>query len=220
MLLITTGWPVGGPDMSLSILHIIHYMYTPHYFAPEAASAQLITYIQATPRQQAQALTYLRQRVRPQFPALADRTCADALTLFQPDLQVTNDQVLFTYQDLTELVQYLGDSPELPVYDPPYYAPPALYLAQQYLHVAELAVWALAELEALGLGNRSRLYTLVSYLAHGNHVAEQVVQARRWGIAFGRPLPPGVPGGGPAPGSPEVELRLLHLQQAGNWKQA
>lgn len=193
-------------------------MYTPPSSASEAANVQLIAYVQATPRQQAQALAYLRQRLKPQFPALADRTCANAMALFQPDLQVTNDQVLFTYQDLKELVQYLGDSSELPVYDPPYYVPPTLYLAQQYLHVAELAVWALAELEALGPSNSPRLYTLVSYLARGNHVAEQVVQARRWGVAFERPLPHSVPGGGPAPGSPEVELRLLHLQQAGNRK--
>lgn len=178
----------------------------------EAATTKSIAYAQATPQQRGQALAYLRQRLRLHFPELADRTWADALALLQPDLQVANDQVRFIYQDLKELVHYLGDSPELPVLDPPLYAPPTLYLAQQYLHVAELAVWTLAELEALGPGNSPRLYALVSYLARGNHVAEQVVQARRWGLAVGRPLPLGMPGGGPAPGSPEVERRLLHLQ--------
>lgn len=189
-------------------------MHTPPASAPDAGKAPLIAYRQATPQQQALAQASLRQRLHQQFPLLADRTWADALALLQPDLQVANDQVRFTYQDLTELVQYLGDSLELPVYAPPYYAPPTLYLAQQYLHVAELAVWALAELEALGTGNSPRLYALVSYLARGNHVAEQVVQARRWGVAVGRPLPPGVPGGGPAPGSPAVHQRLLALEPA------
>lgn len=184
----------------------------------ETANTRSIAYAQATPQQRVQALAYLRHRLRFHFPALADHTWADALLLFQPDLQVTNDQVWFTDQTLKELVHYLGDSPELPVLDPPLYAPPTLYLAQQYLHAAELAVWALVELETLGSGSCPRLYALVCYLARGNHVAEQVVQARRWGLAFGRPLPPGVPGGGPAPGSPEVERRLLHLRQAGSSK--
>lgn len=193
-------------------------MYNPPSAITEAATTKSIAYAQATPHQQAQALAYLRQRLRFHFPALADRTWTDALDLFQPDLQVANNQVRFTYQELKELVHYLGDSPELPVLDPPFYAPPTLHLAQQYLHAAELAVWALTELEALGPGNNPRLYTLVSCLARGNHVAEQVVQARRWGVAVGRPLPLGVPGGGPAPGSLEVERRLLHLQQANSTK--
>jgi hypothetical protein len=193
-------------------------MYSPPSAITEAATTKSIAYAQATPQQRVQALAYLRQRLRFHFPTLANRTWDDALALFQPDLQVANNQVLFSHQDLTELVQYLGDSPELPMLDPPLYAPPTLYLAQQYLHAAELAVWALTELEALEPGNSPRLFALVSCLARGNHVAEQVVQARRWGVAVGRPLPPSVPGGGPAPGSLEVERRLLHLQQANSSK--
>jgi hypothetical protein len=113
---------------------------------------------------------------------------------------------------LRQLTQYLADSPELPLLDPPLYPPAALELAQQLLHAAELAVYSLPDLEALSPVGGRRLYSLVSYLARGNRVAEQVVQAWRWGLAVGRPLPLGMPGGGSAPGSPEVEQRLLALK--------
>lgn len=183
---------------------------------PFAAKAgQLITYAQATAQQREQALAYLKQRLRLHFPVLAAQTWRDALTLFQPELLVMGDQVQFTDQDLTELAQYLSDSPELPLLDPPLYGPPTLYLAQRYLYAAELAVWALPELEALEPAGSQRLYALVSLLAYGNRVAEQVVQARRWGLAVGRPLPLGVPGGGVSLGSREVEQRLLRLCQVG-----
>ena len=184
------------------------------FSSPESAGTRLIPYNQATPEQQGQALAYLRQRLRLHFPTLAAQTWADALALFQPVLQVTDEQIRFADQDLTELTQYLADSLELPLLDPPIHRPPTLYLAQQFLYAAELAVWALPELEALGCTSVPRLYSLVSWLAHGNRVAEQVVQAMRWGFAVGRPLPPGVPGGGPAPGSQEVENRLIRLLQA------
>ena len=185
----------------------------------DAMTVGRIPYDQAMPPQRAQALAHLRQRLDQHFPTLAVRTWADALDLFRPDLLVSGDQVRFTDQDLTELAQYLADSPELPLLDPPLYGPPALRLAQQYLHAAELAVWALPELEALGPGISPRLYALVSCLARNTQVAEQVVQARRWGLVVGRPLPPGMPGGGPALGSPEVERRLLQLQPlfGGKW---
>jgi hypothetical protein len=181
-----------------------------------AKAGQLITYAQATVQQREQALAYLKQRLQLHFPVLATQTWRDALTLFQPELLVMGDQVQFTYQDLTELAQYLSDSPELPLLDPPLYGPPTLYLAQEYLHAAELAVWTLPELELLEPTGSQRLYTLVSLLAHGNRVAEQVVRARRWGLAVGRPLPLGVPGGGASPGSQEVEHRLLRLRQVGS----
>lgn len=180
-----------------------------------AKAGQSITYAQATAQQQEQALAYLKQRLRLHFPVLAAQTWRDALTLFQPELLVMGDQVRFTDQDLSELAQYLSDSPELPLLDPPLYGPPTLYLAQQYLHAAELAVWALPELEMLEPTGSQRLYALVSLLAHSNRVAEQVVLARRWGLAVGRPLPFGVPGGGAYPGSQEVEHRLQRLLKAG-----
>jgi hypothetical protein len=171
-----------------------------------------LAYEQATPQQQNQALQYLQQRLQGHFPTLATQTWADALTLFQPDLWVTREQVTLADLDLRQLTQYLADSPELPLLDPPIYPPTALQMAQQLFHAAELAVYSLPELEALGLTSGRRLYSLVSYLARGNRVAEQVVQARRWGLTVGRPLPLGMPGGGPAPGSPEVEQRLLALE--------
>jgi hypothetical protein len=179
---------------------------------PRNEQVSLLAYEQATPQQRAQALQYLQQRLQWHFPTLAAQTWADALTLFQPDLWVAGEQVTLADLDLRQLTQYLADSPELPLLDPPLYPPAALELAQQLLHAAELAVYSLPDLEALSPVGGRRLYSLVSYLARGNRVAEQVVQAWRWGLAVGRPLPLGMPGGGPAPGSPEAEQRLLALK--------
>lgn len=180
--------------------------------AADALTAARVSYDQATPPQRALALLYLRQCLDQHFPTLAARTWADALALFRPDLLLLCDQVRFSDQDLIELAQHLADSPELPQLDPPLYAPPALHLAQQYLHAAELAIWSLPELETLAAGASPRLYALVSYLARSHQLAEQVVQARRWGLVVGRPLPPGMPGVGPALGSPELERRLQQLR--------
>jgi hypothetical protein len=180
--------------------------------APPPNEHNPLAYDQATPQQQNQAIQYLQQRLQAHFPTLATQNWADALTLFQPDLLVAGEQVTLADLDLRQLAHYLADSPELPLLDPPLYPSAALEPAQQLLYAAELAVYSLPELEALSPASGRRLYSLVSYLARGNRVAEQVVQARRWGMAVGRPLPLGMPGGGPAPGSPEVEQRLLALE--------
>lgn len=178
---------------------------------PPAAS---IRYAQATPQQLSRALLYLQEALRLHFPTLAWRTWVEALAALQPDVWVAGERVTLAYADLTQLAQHLADAPELPVLDPPLYGPQALVLAQRQLHLAELAVRCLPELEANPHACGPHLYALVGRLARGHRLAEAVVQARRWGLAARYPLPGGVPGRGPAPGSPEVEQRLLHLGRA------
>jgi hypothetical protein len=155
---------------------------------------------------------YLQVRLQLHFPTLPARAFDRALAEFRPGLWFTETQVTLSHPDLLQLVQYLSHSPELPLLDPPLFCRPALELAQYVLHTSELSVGVLTELARtpdtrcgphLGalLRRTARLYPL----------AEQVVQAQRWDLPGSPQLPPGIPGGGPAPGSPVVERLLQYL---------
>lgn len=109
-------------------------------------TASLLPYAQATAAQRAQALHYLQARLQAHFPTLSERPFARTLAECRPALLLDGTQVSFAYHELTQLVQYLGNAPELPVLDPPLYCWPALELAQYILHTTELAVSALPEL--------------------------------------------------------------------------
>ncbi|WP_223654254.1 hypothetical protein [Hymenobacter psoromatis] len=175
-------------------------------------TASLLPYAQATATQQAQALHYLQARLQPHFPTLPERPFVRTLAECRPALLLTGTQVSFAYPELTQLVQYLGNAPELPVLDPPLYGWSALKLAQYILHTNELAVSALTELvRALNTRYGPQLEALLRRLARPYPLAEQVVQAQLWDLPGSPQLPLGIPGGGPAPGSPVVERLLQQL---------
>ena len=182
-----------------------------HPCSSPAPSAVPIRCEQATAVQQAQVLAYLPARLCRHFPDLPPASWAKALAEFQPELLLTGDQVTLPPDVLTHFVQYLADSPEFVPLDPPIYGPAARHLAQLQLYWAELAVWVLPELEAAPAACGPRVHALLQTLAHAHGVAETVVQAFAWGPHVGRPLPPGLPGGGPAPGSATVQQRLRAL---------
>ncbi|RZJ91913.1 MAG: hypothetical protein EOO60_07460 [Hymenobacter sp.] len=175
-------------------------------------TASLLPYAQATAAQQAQALHYLQARLQSHFPTLPERPFVRTLAECRPALLLTGTQVSFAYHELTQLVQYLGNAPELPVLDPPLYCWSALELAKYVLHTNELMVSALPEL-ARTLNTRCgpHLGALLRRLARPYPLAEQVVQAQLWGLPGSPRLPSGIPGGGPAPGSPMVEHLLQQL---------
>ena len=175
-------------------------------------TASLLHYAQATAAQQAQALHYLQARLQSHFPTLPERPFVRTLAECRPALLLTGTQVSFAYHELTQLVQYLGNAPELPVLDPPLYCWSALELAQYVLHTNELMVSALPEL-ARTLNTRCgpHLGALLRRLARPYPLAEQVVQAQLWGLPGSPRLPSGIPGGRPAPGSPMVEHLLQQL---------
>lgn len=177
-------------------------------------AAGRLTYQQATAPQRAQALVHLQHRLGRHFPTLRPATWARALDEFRPDLLLTGPAVTLTSADLTHLAQHLAAAPELPVLDPPLYGLPALRLAQHSLYTSELAARALPELEAYATACGPQLYALLGRLARPNRLAQQVVQAWCWNLASAPPLPPGVPGEGPAPSSSEVEQWLERLGRA------
>ncbi len=165
-------------------------------------TASPIPYAQATTAQRTQALHYLRARLQLYFPTLPERAFARLVQEFQPALLLTEAQVALPYSEFTQLVQYLGHAPELPLLDPLFYGPTALKLAQYELHTSELAVGVLPELTrtpATPCG--PRLGALLRRLARPYRLAEQVVQAQRWDLPSSPRLPLGIPGGGSAPGS-------------------
>lgn len=175
-------------------------------------AALLLPYAQATAAQQAQALQYLQARLQLHFPTLPERPFMRTLAECRPSLLLTGTQVSLAYPELTQLVQYLGNAPELPVLDPPLYGWPALELAQYILHTNELAVSALIELaHALNIRCGPHFGTLLRRLARPYPLAEQVVHAQLWNLPGSPLLPRSIPGGGPAPGSPVVEHLLQQL---------
>jgi len=175
-------------------------------------TALLLPYAQATATQRTQVLRYLQDRLQRHFPALPERIFGRLVREFQPVLLLIGTQVTLPYPELTQLVQYLGHAPELPLLDPPLYCPTALELVQYTLHTSELTVGTLPELaRALGTRCDPRFGALLHRLARPCRLAEQVVQAQRWDLPGSLRVPPSIPGGGPAPGRPEVESLLWQL---------
>lgn len=174
-------------------------------------TASSLSFTQATAAQRAQVLHYLQTRLRYHFPTLPERVFARALAEFRPDLLLTDTRLALHCHDLTQLVQYLAASPELPLLDPPIHGPWALDLSQYALHLSELAIRALVELASEFSGRcNPHLWQLLRRLAQPYPLAEQVVQAQRWDLPGSPRLPPGIPGG-PAPGSPVIEHLLQQL---------
>lgn len=174
--------------------------------------ALLLPYAQATAIQRVQTLHYLQARLQLHFPTLPARAFDRALAEFRPALVLSGTQVSLRLSELTQLVQYLAGAPELPLLDPPIYGQFALELAQYILHTSELAVRALYELPSESATRYGpRLGELLRRTARPHLLAEQVVQAYPWSLPGSPRLPSGIPGGGPAPGSPAVERLLQRL---------
>ncbi|MDJ0367696.1 hypothetical protein QMK33_21330 [Hymenobacter sp. H14-R3] len=177
-----------------------------------------LPYHLATTAQRAQVLHYLQARLIHHFPTLPERARARVLTRalaeFCPDLWYTDDQVALAPLELGQFVQHVAASAEIPALDPPLYDQSNQCLMQYVLHNRELVVWVLPELEASTSPCGPRLLTLLRRVMQPPLVAQQLSQAWRWDVPGGPALPRGIPGGGPAPDSPEVSQRLLALEQA------
>jgi hypothetical protein len=175
-------------------------------------TTSLLPYSQATATQRTQILHYLQARLQLHFPTLPERPFVRTLAECRPTLLLTGTQVALSRHELTQLVQYLGNAPELPLLDPPLYGWAALELAQYLLHINELTVSAIIELASeLNARCGPRLGELLRRIARPYPLAEQVVQAQRWDLPGSFRLPAGIPGGEPAPGSQVVEDLLQQL---------
>jgi hypothetical protein len=156
---------------------------------PES-TAHGVPYADASEQQRAQALRYVQKRLHQHFPPLKPATWANAMQQVQPDLRVEPQTAVLDEDDLTYLANYLALSPEVPALDPTIHGPRAGYLAKRLVNYEDDAIQALEEMAANPLAYGPLVYRLVTSLAGGNSVADEVFQATHRG-PWGRPGGPG-----------------------------
>jgi hypothetical protein len=157
------------------------------------------------------ALLFLQQELCLHFPTLQWLTWVNALLTFQPDLWVADSRVYLDYEDLTHLTQYLATSPELPQLEPPVHGPRAGYLSKRLVTYQDRAITALADIEANPQAYGYHVQALVTELALGNAVADEVFLATQWGRRGRRHHPDR------AAARETVQDRVLTLQRA-SWE--
>jgi hypothetical protein len=136
-----------------------------------------IPYAQATPRQLSLALAYAMGALPEHFPTLSFAAWAIVLLDIEPDVWVAGDAVSLDYQDLKHLMQRLAASEELPELDPPIFPDRAVYVFKRFANYQDEALEALPEMAANPLVYGSRVFTLVTNLALGNSVANELFHA-------------------------------------------
>jgi hypothetical protein len=151
-----------------------------------APAATCIPYDKATPAQLALALAYLMQELADHFPTLDFATWGNTMLAYKPDLWVAGEQVYLDYADVTLLTQRLATSPSLPELDPPIYPDRACYLAKRMVNYQDEALEALDEMAENPLAYGPRVFAVVTSLALGNSVADNVFAATHRGPQ-GRP---------------------------------
>lgn len=145
-----------------------------------------IPYAQATPHQISLALAYTMGALPDHFPTLSFAGWANILLQLKPDLWVEGDAVYIEYQDLKHLTQRLAASEELPELSPPIYPDRVGYLSKRLYNYQDEALEALPDIAANPLAYSSRVFELVTTIALGNSVVDEVYHATHRG-PHGRP---------------------------------
>jgi len=160
-----------------------------------------IPYAQATPHQICLALAYTMGALPAPFPTLSFGAWVDGLLHLQPDVWVAGDAVYLSDEDLQHLTQQLVASPEPPEFDPPIYIARAGYLFKRFVNYEDEALEALPDMAANPLAYSSRVFTLVTNLALGNSVANELFHATHRG-----------PQGRPGRADPALARATVHEQ--------
>lgn len=147
---------------------------------PESTSL-CVPYDKVTPHQLSLALAYTMGALPNHFPTLGFAGWADILLRLKPDVWVNGDAVSIDYQDLKHLAQRLAASENLPKLDPPIYPDRASYLFKRFVNYQDEALEALPDIAANPLAYSSRVFTLVTNLALGNAVADELFHATHRG---------------------------------------
>jgi len=140
-----------------------------------------LPYAQATPHQLSLALAYTMGALPEHFPTLSFAAWANTLLQLKPDLWLEGDAVSIDYQHLKHLTQRLAASDELPELDPPIYPDRAAYLFKRFANYEDEALEALPDIAANPLAYSSRVFALVTNLALGNSVADELFHATHRG---------------------------------------
>jgi len=160
-----------------------------------------VPYDKATPHQLSLALAYTMGALQNHFPTLSFAGWANILLQLKPDVWVDSDAVSIDYQDLKHLTQRLAASDELPELDPPIYPDRACYLSKRLFNYQDEALEALPDIAANPLAYSSRVFELVTTMALGNSVVDEVYHATHRG-----------PQGRPGSADPALARATVHEQ--------
>jgi hypothetical protein len=128
-----------------------------------------------------QALLYAQEELGQRFPTLSWAEWANALQEAQPDLWVEQHTTHLNGDDLAHLAQRLAAAPRVPDMDSLLHGSRARYLAKRLVNYQNEAVEVLAHIEADPEAYSLPIYRLVTGLALGNAVADEVFQATHRG---------------------------------------
>ena len=152
---------------------------------PES-TPRCVPYDKATPHQLSLALAYAMRTLPDHFPTLSFVTWANTLLRLKPDLWLAGNAISIDYQDLKHLTQRLAASEELPELDPPIYPDRAGYVSKRLFNYQDEALEALPDIAVNPLAYSSRVFELVTTIALGNSVVDEVYYATHRGHQ-GRP---------------------------------
>ncbi len=144
---------------------------------PSEAVAQRVPYARASPQQMAQALRFAQKELQEKLPAASWVRWLTAFHTVRPDLWVEQQTVSLDKRGLTRMVRRLTEYLEMCDMEHLIHRPDAPYIAQQLVNFQDEAIQALPELEANPTACGPAVYRLVTGLARGSSVAQEVYRA-------------------------------------------
>ncbi|HEX8659591.1 MAG TPA: hypothetical protein VF690_18765 [Hymenobacter sp.] len=149
--------------------------------SPPEPTALRVPFGQASPQQVSQALLYAQDELQGHFSTLSWTAWANALHGVQPDLWVAQQVVYLDKDGMTHLTQRLAAASGEPEFNSLIHGPRAGYLAKRLVNYQDEAIHALADIEAHPEAYGLLVYRLVTDLALGNAVADEVFRATHRG---------------------------------------
>lgn len=149
-----------------------------------------LSFVLAPHQKVSQALLFVQDELRRDFPTIAWLIWAQALDQLKPDLWVTpTGSVYLAEEELARLRRHLtkhvADATERARLGPPAYGPVSQYLAQRLNRYTEEARAARTEHGANPSAYAPYFHDLIADLAEGNFVAEQVLNTTSRGPSLG-----------------------------------
>jgi hypothetical protein len=122
----------------------------------------------------------IRSNLEPYFPHLLPVHWITSLARVSPQLWLAPGVVTMSWDDLTRVTKVVAAIPGPSANDDAGYCPQALYLARCVAENTPLAHLALAEVEAAPQQYGPHAYQLITQLAAGNSVAQEILHVTAW----------------------------------------
>lgn len=139
-----------------------------------------LAYAQATPTQLRHLLDGIRSNLEPYFPHLLSVHWITSLARVSPQLWLAPGVVTMSWDDLMRVTKVVAAIPGPSANDDAGYCSQALYLARCVAENTPLAYLALAEVEAAPQQYGPHTYQLITQLAAGNSVAQEILHVTAW----------------------------------------